>query len=160
MLSMGRHNYLIPDIGNFYDSFSMIFETHESTFGLLITITPFFTIIPTIIYYQRVLCLQEKGGKVAESIDPMKANLSVCFLVGIYINMQVYFIFSPHPTAVDYLITSLSVVSMHQLLSISNFTLVCLVIYADVLRSLCHSVLVPNEENDSKSRSADLWKRV
>ena len=78
---MGRHKYIVPDIGNFYDSFSMIFESHESTFSLLITATPYFTIIPTISYFQRVLSLLHSDERVAKAVDPLKVNFGACLLV-------------------------------------------------------------------------------
>lgn len=82
-MATGQHRYIVPDVGNFYDSFAMIFESHESTFSLLITCTPYFTIVPTIIYFQRVLGILQKDTRVAKAIDPFKTNLVFCLLVKI-----------------------------------------------------------------------------
>jgi hypothetical protein len=76
-----QHNYFVPDIGNFYDTFGLIFESHLSTFGLLIASTPYFTIIPTISYFQKVLELVAKDEKIAKTVDPLKTNLMLCMLV-------------------------------------------------------------------------------
>jgi hypothetical protein len=81
LLATGQQHYIVPDIGNFYDSFAMIFESHESTFSLLITCTPYFTIIPMIAYFHRVLGLVEKDSRVAKAVDPFRLNLAMCLLV-------------------------------------------------------------------------------
>lgn len=80
-MATASHNYFVPDIGNFFDSFLLIFDTHISTFSMLIAVTPFFTIIPTVAYFHKLLRLVNQEHEIARRVDPYKINLGLCLAV-------------------------------------------------------------------------------
>ena len=78
---MTQYNYFVSDMGNFYDTFTMIFDTHLNTFSLLITLTPYFTIIPSIAIFQRLFDLMNKDEKLCMVMEPLKLNLGLVMIV-------------------------------------------------------------------------------
>lgn len=81
ILAAATHNYFVPDIGNFFDTFLLIFDSHVGIFAMITAVTPYFTIVPSVAYFHKLLRLVSQEHEIARRVDPYKINLGLCLAV-------------------------------------------------------------------------------